>query len=43
MNFADKKPVAAVHIPAQPRELSSLARAIARQPVAEAISPVVLA
>jgi Undecaprenyl-phosphate glucose phosphotransferase len=43
MNFADKKPVAAVPIPAQPRELGQLARAIASQPVAEAISPVVLA
>jgi lipopolysaccharide/colanic/teichoic acid biosynthesis glycosyltransferase len=43
MNFADKKPVAAVPIPAQPRELGSLARTIASQPVVEAVSPVVLA
>jgi hypothetical protein len=42
MNFADRKPVAAAPIPAQPRELGSLARAIASQPVADAISPPVL-
>jgi Undecaprenyl-phosphate glucose phosphotransferase len=41
MNFVGKKKDA-TEAPAQPRELSALARAIAAEPVADAISPVVL-